>query len=508
MECNITKQNVYVTETVLNQNLEQPIDTEFTLPDYCPDIDRIIKCVIRPRCGQKSFNGDTLTVDGTAELSLYYTDGNQIRCHEHFIRFSRQISAEKTLNNPSAMVTITTEYVNCRAVSKRRVDVHASLNMSVCITSLTEHEVISDIDCPSVQTLPFSAEATTPMGVGEKYILFSDEVEIPSTHGALKTLLRTDSRAIASDCKIIGNKVVVKGELIVEFFYISDNDDKPEHFSTVLPISQIVDVDRVNDTCTATAKIEINEFEVKTHTSAAGEVSMLTVSAKMTVTASAFCNLDVPVLLDAYSTDFGMELEKREICFKKVDNTIYKDFSCRGNIDFGADEIKEIVDIWCEPKLINTDVNKNGVFIKGITNVNVLAIDVDGYPRYYEKTFEFEHEHKCDAENCEITTPQIVVSGIDCSLVSNSAEIKIDFTVHAEIICIKEITALCEAKLSENEIKPKDDFARIVLYYPNEKEKLWDIARRYNTEVSDIKSINGITGDFVEKNSVVLVPQK
>ena len=100
------------------------------------------------------------------------------------------------------------------------------------------------------------------------------------------------------------------------------------------------------------------------------------------------------------------------------------------------------------------------------------------------------------------------MNGCDYSLVSNSAEVKIDFTVHAEIICIKEITALCEAKLSENEVKPKDDFARIVLYYPNEKEKLWDIARRYNTEVSDIRSINGITGDFVEKNSVVLVPQK
>ncbi len=42
MECNITKQSVFVNEPVLNQNLEQPIDTEFTLPDYCPDIDRII----------------------------------------------------------------------------------------------------------------------------------------------------------------------------------------------------------------------------------------------------------------------------------------------------------------------------------------------------------------------------------------------------------------------------------------------------------------------------------
>ncbi len=508
MECNITKQNISVTETVLNQNLEQPIDTEFTLPDYCPDIDRIIKCVIRPRCGQKSFSGDTLTIDGTAELSLYYTDGNQIRCYDYPIRFSRQVSAGKALSNPSAAVAIKSEYVNCRAVSKRRVDVHASLNMNVCITDVTEQEVISDIDCPSVQTLPYSAEATTPMGIGEKYILFSDEIEVPSTHGGIQTLLRTDSRAIASDCKIIGNKVVVKGELMVEFFYISDNEGKSERFSTVLPISQIVDIDRVNDSCTATAKIEINEFEVKTHTSAVGEVSMLTISAKMTVTASAFCNLDIPVLLDAYSTECGMELEKHDICFKKVDNTVYDEFSCRGNVDFGTDEINEIVDIWCEPKLTSCDINNNGVFFKGVSNINILAIDADGYPRYYEKNLEFEHEHKCDADKCEISAPQIVAVGCDYSLMSNTAEVKVELAVDTEIICTKEITALCEAKLSENEVKPKDDYTRIVLYYPSEKEKLWDIARRYNTGIDEIRNINGITGDFAEKNSVILVPQK
>lgn len=508
MECNVTKQSVYVNECVLNQNLEQPIDTEFTLPDYCPDIDHIIKCVIQPRTGQKSFNGDTLTVDGTAMLTLFYTDGSQIRCYEYPIHFSRQISVGKPLSKASARVCITSEFVNCRAVSKRRVDLHASLNMNVCITSVREQQVVSDIDYPSVQTLPAAASATTPMGIGEKYILFSDEIEVPSTNSPIKTLLRSDARTLAHECKIIGNKVVVKGELIVSFFYISENDNKPEHFTSTMPISQIVDIDRLNDSCTATAEIEINELEIKTHTSATGEVSTLTVSAKMTVTAAAYCNLDIPIVLDAYSTDRAMELERTDIRFKKVDTSVYDNFVCRGNVEFGSDEIGEVLDIWCQPRVSSTEIGANGILVKGIANVNMLAVDTDGYPRFYEKPLEFEYEHPCNIGKCEVTPPQMVAIGCEHSMMPGAAEVRVELSIHTEIIGINDISPLMDAKLSETEIKPKDDFARIALYYPQSRERLWDIARKHNTGVSDIMVANGISGDFAEAGSILIIPQK
>ncbi len=508
MEFNVTKQSVYVNEPIFSQNLEQPVDTEFTLPDYCPDIDRIIKCVVQPRVGQKFFNGDSLTVDGMAEITVFYTDGNQIRCYEHKFHFSRQIMIGQPLNDAFARVLMTTEYVNCRAVSKRRVDLHASLNMNVTVTSVTDQEIVSDIDCPSVQILPSEIPATTPMGTGEKYIIFSDEIEVPAQNSLIKTLLRTDARAIAQECRIIGNKVVVKGELTVSFFYISDQDDRPEHFTTAMPVSQIVDIDRVNDSCTATAQIDINELEVKTHTSVTGEIATIAISAKMTVLASAYCNLNVPILLDAYSTSCGMETEHTAIKFKKVDATVYENFICRGNVEFGSDEIKEILDIWCLPRINFTQINDNKVIIKGVSNVNILAVDTDGYPRFYEKQLDFDYEHPCSPDISEITPPQVISIGCEYSLMPSAAEIRNELAIHTEFVCVNDISPIKDAKLIETETKPKDDFARLTIYYPHCKEKLWDIARKYNTGVSDILALNDITSDSVGEGSVLIIPQK
>lgn len=508
MEYNIVKQNVYVTEPVFNQNLEQPIDTEFTLPDYCPDIDRIIKCVIEPRTAQKSFNGDMLNIDGVAELCLFYSDGNSIRCYEYQFHFSRQIPIHNMLSNPSAKVVMTTEYVNCRAVSKRRVDLHASINLNVQVTSVCEHSIVADIDSPSVHTLLSSTPATTPMGAGEKYILFSDEVEVPSTNSPIKTLLRTDARAIAHEAKIIGNKVVIKGELNASFFYIGENDGRPEHFSSSMPISQIVDIDRLNDSCTATANIEINELEVKTHTSAAGEVSTVSVSAKLTVSAAAYCNLDVPIVLDAYSTECDMELEHKPVRFKKVDSALYDNFACKGNVDFANDNISEIIDIWCQPKVTHTEIADNTAKIKGVATVNILASDADNYPRFYEKYLDFDYEHPCNEGVSEIMPPQVVSLGCEYNLMQSSADIKITLAVHTELVCVNELTALANAKPMESKMKQKDDFSRLVIYYPSQRERVWDIARKFNTDIDDLTAVNNLSDGEVDKGMILLIPQK
>ena len=37
METKIAEQSVTMTDVVFDECLEQAVDTEFTLPDYCPD---------------------------------------------------------------------------------------------------------------------------------------------------------------------------------------------------------------------------------------------------------------------------------------------------------------------------------------------------------------------------------------------------------------------------------------------------------------------------------------
>ena len=48
MEYRVMKGEIPVCETILDTSAEQPIDLDFSLPDYCPDIQKILKCQILP----------------------------------------------------------------------------------------------------------------------------------------------------------------------------------------------------------------------------------------------------------------------------------------------------------------------------------------------------------------------------------------------------------------------------------------------------------------------------
>ena len=49
MQINVITQSVGVEETFGSCTAEQPIDADITLPDYCPDIRRVLKCLVTPR---------------------------------------------------------------------------------------------------------------------------------------------------------------------------------------------------------------------------------------------------------------------------------------------------------------------------------------------------------------------------------------------------------------------------------------------------------------------------
>ena len=57
MENNTLKTAVYSNQNIYCDSMEVPIDIDFTLPDYCPSVNRIFKCIVTPGIVSKNLNG-------------------------------------------------------------------------------------------------------------------------------------------------------------------------------------------------------------------------------------------------------------------------------------------------------------------------------------------------------------------------------------------------------------------------------------------------------------------
>lgn len=61
-------------------------------------------------------------------------------------------------------------------------------------------------------------------------------------------------------------------------------------------------------------------------------------------------------------------------------------------------------------------------------------------------------------------------------------------------------------KLNTDAPKARCEDVALKLYFADEGENVWDIAKRYNTSVRSIIEDNGLEGEQIEKRGMMLIP--
>ena len=83
MELKLKKEIFRISELLFENTSEQTVDGDITLPHYCPDIKRILKCMVTPCVISEQCVGDRVTIDANAFVQvLYVDDNNNVFCYD------------------------------------------------------------------------------------------------------------------------------------------------------------------------------------------------------------------------------------------------------------------------------------------------------------------------------------------------------------------------------------------------------------------------------------------
>ena len=74
MDFKVMNKAISTNETLFDDFDERPVDCDFVLPDYCPDIAAVLKCTLKPVIQSKQLSGDRMLVDGQANIRVMYLD--------------------------------------------------------------------------------------------------------------------------------------------------------------------------------------------------------------------------------------------------------------------------------------------------------------------------------------------------------------------------------------------------------------------------------------------------
>lgn len=508
MEQKCLKTSVRICDTVFSANAEQAIDVDFTLPDYCNDISKIFKCQAVPRIASKSIEGKTITIEGSVAITLIYCDEDGIlSSYEYQYPFSKKIECDRDLQGATLSCRIRTDYINCRAVTGRKVDIHGAAGIFIKAVRRKNQDVVSDYDDNSVELRRGIAPATVPMGFAEKYLLVEDEIRIGAGQPTVKCIIRSDAVVSVKETKIINDKAVVKGEMNICLVYCPEGGAALQSVKSVIPFSQIIEVEGINDGCTCDTKAELSYCEIKPKMQNAGECKAFSLTAKILLTVEAYCSNEIAVILDAFSRKFEADITKDKVCFENITHNVNEIYHTKKTVEL-EDAITSVVDLWCSASSYTTHFEKEEMIISGTLLAGMIICNENNNSIYCEKPIEFEYRYPVTSSGGALhSEPKIEVVSCAYTITSaNNIELRIDLKINAAIYEQKDLSLISDMAVDCSRPVCSKKSNAMTVYFASNKECVWDIARIYNASVEEIMRINGLENEEMTGGRMLLIP--
>ncbi|HZJ77833.1 MAG TPA: SPOCS domain-containing protein [Clostridia bacterium] len=508
MDFNLDKQAIGANSVIFEGVVEQPVDSDVTLPDYCPDILRILKCTITPRITGVQTAGDRVNIDGNALVRiLYVSEGSKLRCYEQTYPFSKHVEISNLTDDSCVCVKARTDYANCRAVSQRRTDIHGMITISIRATEKRDDDIITGAQGAGIQLRCKTLNMLSSIAELEKPFPMSEVVEVGQSNPPVAQIIRSDALAFIDDVKTINNKILIKGELVVSILYYADTPDAQlSTFTHSMPISQIIEVEGVSENSLVDARLHVTSLDISTKADSAGEMNLLDISARICAVIKADNEIEHPVINDAYSTEYEMNFERKMFDYIHLIEKFKDSFVSKDTMDFSATGITEVLNEWHGDVTAAAILRDNELIISGCVTVHVLYLDKDGQQSYAERQVDYEYK-RAVRENISklVCNPSVMVTADNYNLSSeNRVEIKIEFLVYASILSQESEMLIADIQPLENQLlKTK---SALTIYFSDVGESVWDIARKYNTTVDSVKSENNIKDDVIPEKIMLLIP--
>ena len=502
---NTTKIILNSTEKSNETSVEQNVDTEFMLPDYYPEISKILKCMTEVNILTKQAREGSVEIGGQVSLTMLYADKEDtINSYLHTFPFSKSVDMENVCSDDYVSAILRSEYINSKATAPRKIEIHGSVTLGVSILKNKEYEVLSAIEEENIYSKCCEITTSQPYLPICKSLFLEDEISVGANKQSISKIIRSLGVAKINECKIVSNKAIVKGELYVSLLYCPLQSVKPVLINHVHGFSQIIEADNLSDDCSCKAKATVALLEIHPKTSLDGEVKAVNFEAKVNVEIYAEKCVTTCVVSDAFASLYDSELSVSNLYIRSLTDNLRENYVCKKSLDFTDGSIGEIYDLWCKTAINYATCENYELLIKGIVLIYIICCDRDGKPMYFERSVDYEYRYSLNDSNYKCN-PDVDIVAVNFSKnADGGVDIAVELSVMAEIYKITPVKLISDITIKDK-LNEKDNDTAITLYFA-ENERVWDVAKKYKANPQKICCANSID-DFDQRcNKILLIP--
>ena len=505
MELELKKECLDTYELGEPQTLTQEETAETIVPDYCPDIARIISAE-----GVVCLHGGTEQdgVTGTVRVTVLYTPENEsgVRALEFAMPFSAQ--GEGLAGCAHVVVETEIELLESRMLNPRKIFTRCKLVThlagcrKVCLTISSDAETDPAL---LVEKRCCGQTVSLLRQVAEKDLTFSETMSLSLGREGAAELLHCRANGIMTETKAIGNKLIFKGVFLVSALYRTIGGQLASA-SAELPFSQIMETDSTEENTQVSMRLRITGTDIQIDGSD-DEGRQLSVTVYYHTMAFLRETREVTLLTDLYSTAYEIRYEPSQLDLCSLYESVTRRQTVREVLEIGV-AAEAVLSLCADCGAVS--VSREGEITQLRTAVTVRALYLDewGACLSAERCIDV----CCPMElpkDCTVSARAFCGEEIQGTLGDRGIEVRfpVDFQVEVCGRCRK----LCVASAVLDESTPKDlsNAPSLILRCVGRQESAWEVAKRYNTTIADILAANQLEQESeIPCERLLLIPKK
>ena len=507
MELELNRSELRGYDTVVDTTLFSEETLESIVPDACPDILRILETDGVVCVKSREASEGRAEVRGVIRTTvLYLPEENQGICRME-VAIPCTCGIDHGGIGPDNVVQAAPRILSAdaRAINPRKVYIRVELAMGVKVFEPCVREIVSG--CESVQEMGVQEKREIwqiymPTAVEEKHFTFSDDIPLPGSKPDMTELLRQRMDFFCAESKVIGNKLIFKGQVMLTLLY-KGSDDMPITASFELPFSQIMEVPGAAEEADCELSILLNDFSCQL---ASEDSRTLCVSMDLSAQAVLREERSLEVVTDLYSTDYELEAQMKKESFCRLGEHGTRRQTVREVVETPV-AVKSVVD--CAVTVGQVSQQREGDKLMLSADVRAAILFRGEDEELYAITRPVPASQQWEmASNCRCICRCQCPGELYATPTMGGVEVRfpLDFDCRTELP--QERSAVCEARLAEEQPRDKAQRPSIILRMVEDGERLWDIAKAYATTEDDIMNANELNDACLPVGKLLLIPKK
>ena len=505
MPLEIKKETLCSSRLFCQSKCEKAVSLEINLPDYCCDIKRILKCIVTSGVSGTEVSGENVTVSGSTVVRLIYVgEGDKIDCYEHTSPFSCSTQINKLPENSVIRTFTRTDYVNCRAASQRRVSISGSTSVLLFVYCEERNEIPVNIDGLCVESKKEHIKCTELLCQSEKIFDMSETVALEGDKSDIGKIVRSDCYVKIDSSKAVADKLLIKGNLCCTIVYTDAEKGGLSKVVHTMPVSQIVNLTGLVPDSDISVVCNVCQFALSSKNDSAGRCRLFEIAARVSAFVRCSKDKEITYIEDCYSTAYETAEDYRITDISTVLCNSEQEIKIDETFDLSEYELGDIIDMWTSDLRCNI-TDKDGCECTFL--LSGIYKDKSGAVRYAQKNMNAEVKISADKKgenirydcNAKLIYLEYAMAG------GTKVRVKATLLVDCYISYAEKKRLLYELKVDEKK-KKEERYPALCLYFGEEGESLWSVARNYNTTKELIMKENSLDDDCLKNPRMIMIP--